>query len=50
MCAASRSDGAESERAIILRGGPIVTLEESLPAAEALAIRGREILAVGSAT
>ncbi len=41
---------AEPERAIILRGGPIFTIEGSTPVAEALAIRGREILAVGSAT
>jgi predicted amidohydrolase YtcJ len=41
---------AESERAIILRGGPIFTIDGPIPVAEALAIRGSEILAVGSAT
>jgi predicted amidohydrolase YtcJ len=41
---------AESERAIILRGGPIFTIDGPTPVAEALAIRGSEILAVGSAT
>jgi predicted amidohydrolase YtcJ len=41
---------AESERAIILRGGPIFTVDGPTPVAEALAIRGCEILAVGSAT
>jgi predicted amidohydrolase YtcJ len=41
---------AGSERAVILRGGPILTSDESCPLAEALAIRGSRILAVGSAT
>ncbi len=41
---------AEPERAIILRGGPIFTMDGPAPVAEALAIRGSEILAVGSAT
>ncbi len=41
---------AGSERAVILRGGPILTSDESCPVAEALAIRGSRILAVGSAT
>lgn len=41
---------AGSERAVILRGGPILTADESCPVAEALAIRGSRILAVGSAT
>ncbi|HUN78130.1 MAG TPA: amidohydrolase [Solirubrobacteraceae bacterium] len=35
---------------IILRGGPILTQDERLPVAEALAIRGDRVLAVGSAT
>jgi predicted amidohydrolase YtcJ len=50
MCAASSPDAAESERAIILRGGPILTVDEAVPVAEALAIRGSTIVAVGSAT
>jgi predicted amidohydrolase YtcJ len=41
---------AGSERAVILRGGPILTVDEACPVAEALAIRGSRILAVGSAT
>ena len=41
---------AGSERAVILRGGPILTADEACPVAEALAIRGSRILAVGSAT
>lgn len=41
---------AGAERAVILRGGPILTADESRPVAEALAIRGPRILAVGSAT
>jgi predicted amidohydrolase YtcJ len=41
---------AGSERAVILRGGPILTVDDACPAAEALAIRGSRILAVGSAT
>ncbi len=41
---------AGSERVVILRGGPILTADEAYPVAEALAIRGSRILAVGSAT
>lgn len=41
---------AGAERAVILRGGPILTVDEACPVAEALAIRGSRILAVGSAT
>jgi predicted amidohydrolase YtcJ len=41
---------AAAERAVILRGGPILTIDETCPVAEALAIRGSRILAVGSAT
>jgi predicted amidohydrolase YtcJ len=41
---------AVAERAVILRGGPILTVDEGCPVAEALAIRGSRILAVGSAT
>jgi predicted amidohydrolase YtcJ len=40
----------EAERTIILRGGPVLTVDEALPAAEALAIRGSTIIGVGSAT
>jgi predicted amidohydrolase YtcJ len=40
----------EAERTIILRGGPILTVDDALPAAEALAIRGSTIIGVGSAT
>jgi predicted amidohydrolase YtcJ len=38
------------ERAVILRGGPILTVDETCPVAEAIAIRGSRILGVGSAT
>ncbi|HEY2767441.1 MAG TPA: amidohydrolase family protein [Solirubrobacteraceae bacterium] len=41
---------AGAERAVILRGGPILTVDEACPVAEAIAIRGSRILAVGSAT
>jgi predicted amidohydrolase YtcJ len=41
---------AGAERAVILRGGPILTVDDACPVAEALAIRGSRILAVGSAT
>lgn len=41
---------AGPEQPVILRGGPILTQDERLPVAEALAIRGGRILAVGSAT
>jgi predicted amidohydrolase YtcJ len=50
MCAARSLDAAESEPAIILRGGPIITVDDAVPVAEALAIRGSTIVAVGSAT
>jgi len=39
-----------AEYPVILRGGPILTQDERQPVAEALAIRGGRILAVGSAT
>lgn len=39
-----------SGRPVILRGGPILTQDERQPVAEALAIRGEHILAVGTAT
>jgi hypothetical protein len=41
---------AGAERAVILRGGPILTVDEACPVAEAIAIRGSRILGVGSAT
>jgi predicted amidohydrolase YtcJ len=47
---AGGGSGASAEREVILRGGPILTVDEQRPVAEALAIRGSRILAVGSAT
>jgi predicted amidohydrolase YtcJ len=41
---------AQPERAVILRGGPILTMDDANPVGEALAIRGSEILEVGSLT
>jgi predicted amidohydrolase YtcJ len=41
---------AEPERAVILRGGPILTMDETNPIGEALAIRGSRIVGVGSLT
>lgn len=41
---------AGPQHPVILRGGPILTQDERQPVAEALALRGRRILAVGSAT
>ncbi|HEY3828170.1 MAG TPA: amidohydrolase [Solirubrobacteraceae bacterium] len=38
------------ERSVILRGGPILTVDDAQPVAEAIAIRGSRILGVGSAT
>jgi hypothetical protein len=43
-------NGSAVERAVIMRGGPILTVDPERPAAEALAIRGPRILAVGTAT
>ena len=43
-------DDAEPERAAILRGGPILTMDDAHPVGEALAIRGSTILGVGSLT
>jgi predicted amidohydrolase YtcJ len=43
-------DDAEPERAAILRGGPILTMDDDHPVAEALAIHGSTILGVGSLT
>jgi predicted amidohydrolase YtcJ len=44
------SHTAEPERAVILRGGPILTVDDANPIGEALAIRGSTILGVGSLT
>jgi predicted amidohydrolase YtcJ len=41
---------SRGEHTVILRGGPIITVDETLPAAEALAMRGSTIIGVGSAT
>ncbi len=43
-------EGVESERVAILRGGPILTMDDAHPVGEALAIRGSTILGVGSLT
>jgi hypothetical protein len=43
-------DDAEPEHAAILRGGPILTMDDAHPVGEALAIRGSTILGVGSLT
>ncbi|HEV3321544.1 MAG TPA: amidohydrolase family protein [Solirubrobacteraceae bacterium] len=43
-------DDPEPERAAILRGGPILTMDDAQPVGEALAIRGSTILGVGSLT
>jgi predicted amidohydrolase YtcJ len=40
----------EPERAVILRGGPIITVDDANPIGEALAIRGSTIVGVGSLT
>jgi predicted amidohydrolase YtcJ len=47
---AARRHTAEPERAVILRGGPILTVDHTDPVGEALAIRGSRILEVGSLT
>ncbi len=44
------SRAPEPERAVILRGGPILTVDDANPVGEALAIRGSTILEVGSLT
>jgi predicted amidohydrolase YtcJ len=43
-------DDAGPERAAILRGGPILTMDDAHPVGEALAIRGSTILGVGTLT
>ncbi len=54
--AVAPADGAglaratDPERAVILRGGPILTVDDANPVGEALAIRGSTILGVGSLT
>ena len=40
----------EPERAVILRGGPILTMDDAHPVGDALAIRGSTILGVGTLT
>ncbi len=45
-----RQEDPEPERATILRGGPILTMDDLHPVGEALAIRGSTILGVGSLT
>jgi predicted amidohydrolase YtcJ len=47
---AGLSRAGEPERAVILRGGPILTVNDANPVGEALAIRGSTILGVGSLT
>jgi predicted amidohydrolase YtcJ len=46
----AQPDDAEPERAAILRGGAILTMDDAHPVGEALAIRGSTILGVGSLT
>jgi predicted amidohydrolase YtcJ len=43
-------EDAEPQRAVILRGGPILTMDDAQPVGDALAIRGSTILGVGSLT
>jgi predicted amidohydrolase YtcJ len=43
-------DDADPAHAAILRGGPILTMDDTHPVGEALAIRGSTILGVGSLT
>ncbi len=50
VAGSAAGDRAGAERSVILRGGPILTVDEARPVAEALAIRGSRILGVGSAT
>jgi predicted amidohydrolase YtcJ len=50
LAGAATPEARDSERAVILRGGPILTVDESRPIVEALAIRGSRIIAAGSAT
>ncbi len=46
----STGGAGEPERAVILRGGPILTVDDANPVGEALAIRGSTIIGVGSLT
>jgi predicted amidohydrolase YtcJ len=48
--AVAREPEPERGRPVILRGGPILTLDEANPVGEALAIRGATIVDVGSLT
>jgi predicted amidohydrolase YtcJ len=50
VAGSSNGSHAATERSVILRGGPILTVDDACPVAEALAIRGSRILGVGSAT
>jgi len=43
-------DDDDPGRAVILRGGPILTMDDAQPVGEALAIRGSTILGVGTLT
>jgi predicted amidohydrolase YtcJ len=45
-----RARATQPERAVILRGGPILTMDDANPVGEALAIRGSTILEVGTLT
>ena len=49
LCAATGCGGGPPEADLVLRGGRIVTLDEALPEAQALAIVGGRIAAVGDA-
>src|ERR1700741_3107370 len=42
-----RAQSPDGPADVIFRGGPILTMSEGMPRAEALAIRGERILAVG---
>lgn len=46
--AAPVTAAAQAERVILFRGGPVLTVDSAFTQAEALAIRGARILAVGS--
>jgi predicted amidohydrolase YtcJ len=50
MGGAAEPDPDQPERVAILRGGPILTMDDANPVGEAIAIRGSAILGVGSLT
>ena len=50
VAAASSADAAEAPADLVLRGGSVHTLDAGRPQAEAVAIRGSRIVAVGSGT